>query len=336
MRLNRENTLIENNQYPLAGNNPQQAQDYLVKACTPYKEYFDQVQAGLFLHNPLMYIFLVVFTLLTCCVFVWIKNVFGSLALGIVIVPYFYLFYCFGFIEKVFVKYLYIKKLPEITADKRDHIRSLEEIFAIVWCPVVWVWRIGFFIYRVFVCPNGIDVAVFIVAVFILSILSRVFNFIILVAFFILLFLVLAPVYSRTQLLDKLIEIIKNLTKKTQTKVNEVKAQAQKTEEPAKTEAPEAEDQPLTITIDCPGENDERKKITINNFDPNQTIGDFVTSFCEEQKFTGNGWSLFNGRTQLPVDGTFAEYEVTSGSELEVIQVDNVDDDAELEAALAN
>ena len=247
MRLNRENTLIENNLYPLAGYHSEQAQEYLVSACTPYKEYFDQVQAGLFLHNVPMYIFLVLFTIVTCVIFSVILKVFGSLTLGIVLLPYFYLYYCFGFVENVFKKYLF-QKLPEVASERRDHIRSLEEIFAVVWAPVTWVWRIGFFIYRVFVCPNGIDAVVFILAIFLLSAISKLVNFINLFAFILILLLVLIPVYVRTTLLDKAFEIIKNvisnLVKTIKEKVG--KADAPKAEEPkveeAKAEEPKVEE----------------------------------------------------------------------------------------------
>ena len=92
-----------------------------------------------------------------------------------------------------------------------------------------------------------------------------------------------------------------------------------------------------TITVDCPkpGE-DDRQKVTLNNFNLDQLVGDFITNFCKQQNYTGEGWSLYHGRTQLPVDGKFNEFDVKSGDELELIQIDDIDDDLELEAALNN
>ena len=92
-----------------------------------------------------------------------------------------------------------------------------------------------------------------------------------------------------------------------------------------------------SVVVDCPSASgDDRQKVTLKNFNIKQKVGDFITDFCKQQKYTGEGWSLFFGRIQLPIDGTFEEFEVKDGSELEMIQMDDIDDDLELEAALAN
>lgn len=266
MRLNRENTMIENNLYPLAGYHTKDVIAYMAKACAPYKEYFDQVQAGLYLLNIPMYAFMIVFVIFTCFTFSVIRRTFGSLALGIVIVPYFYLFHCTGFVEKV-LKARIFKPIPEIAETERYHIRSLEEIFALIWFPVLWVWRIGFFIYRTYVCPCTVDTIGLIIGIFLLSFIGQMINYVILLSVLIIICMILIPLYVKTTALDQVIKIISdfiNSKQKTEKKADDKKDEApkaeEKKEEAPKEEAPKEEEKPAEAPVEEAKQEEQEKQ----------------------------------------------------------------------------
>ena len=168
MRINRENTLIENNLQPFSGEFPEDIQAKIVKALTPYKEYVDQLQAALLLKNTTLFGIIVgtvvglivLFTLLIC------SPIPNTIVL-IIALPILHLFYCFD--AHIRVKKFFIELPNEQNPEDKARLLSLEEIAKLIWKPVVVVARIGFFIYRTYVCPNPVDTIVFIVAAIILG-----------------------------------------------------------------------------------------------------------------------------------------------------------------------
>jgi hypothetical protein len=157
MRLNRENTLIENNLYPLAGCHPPEVQSKFVSILKPIEADILQIEAALLLHNlPLLAVFSVFLIgfvslslLLTPCLISYLTYAF-------IAVPLLTLVYTLGGVT--FGRSLYLKSLPELPETHPRRVRTLAEIVAVVWPVLLWGWRIAFFVYRTFVCPNAIDV----------------------------------------------------------------------------------------------------------------------------------------------------------------------------------
>ena len=172
MRLNRENTLVENNLQPCSGMFPEDIQKKFVKALEPYKEYIDQFQAALWLHNiPLfgviMGIAVGLFVLFELLRLSSIPNV----IVFIITIPILELFYCFDVhkhIKKLFIE------LPQTAADAPDRIRSLEELISYTYKPILTIWRIGFFIYRTYLYPNVVDTIAFILGAIVIGLLSLI------------------------------------------------------------------------------------------------------------------------------------------------------------------
>ncbi|OHT17512.1 hypothetical protein TRFO_02554 [Tritrichomonas foetus] len=212
MRLNRENTLIENNLYPCAGFHPKDVQAKFVKALEPFKTDILNIESALLLHNiPLFSAlagFCLVFLIFSNCL---VKSFVPSLAYGIILVPLFHLFYCLGGVE--FGRKLY-KDLPELGAEDPLRIRPLEEIVSWFWFPILWGWRIGFYIYRTFVCPNIIDTSALIIITIILGCILRAINIFYLLIFVLTLAFAAPAVLTRTPAGDVVKQFLQDLKEK--------------------------------------------------------------------------------------------------------------------------
>lgn len=214
MRLNRENTMIENNQYPLAGLHPEDVQKKLVEYCRPIERDILQIEAALLLHNiPLLVAFggfLLAFVIVSGLL---IADGFPSLAYGIIFVPLFHLFWCAGGVE--FGRKLYLKELPEARGeDDPQRVRSLEELMQWFWFPMLWGWRVAFFVYRTFVLPNIVDTAAFIIIVTILGLLCKAINVFVLLGLLIVAGLAAPAVLALTPAGEKVKQFLEDRKKK--------------------------------------------------------------------------------------------------------------------------
>jgi hypothetical protein len=175
MRLNRENTLIENNLYPLAGFHSAEAQKKFVEILKPIERDILQIQAALLLYNiPLLIVFagfLISFLYLSVLL---TPVVISYLTYAIIAVPLLTLVYTLGGVD--FARTLYLKDLPDLEATNPRRVRTLEEIVSYVWVPLLWGWRIAFFVYRTFVCPNGIDAIALVLGAVIIGWVSKLVN----------------------------------------------------------------------------------------------------------------------------------------------------------------
>ena len=197
MRLNRENTMIENNQYPLAGMHPADVQKKLVEYCKPIEQDILQIEAALLLHNiPLLAAFggyLLAFVIVSG---ILVGSGFPSLAYGIILVPLFHLFWCVGGVE--IGRKLYLREIPELPAEDPRRVRSVEELMEWFWFPMLWAWRAAFFVYRTFLLPNVVDTTAFIVIVVILGLLFKVINVFVLIGLLLVAGLALPAVLALT------------------------------------------------------------------------------------------------------------------------------------------
>ena len=211
MRLNRENTLIENNLYPCAGMHPKDVQSKLLKILKPYENDILNLESALLLHNiPLLAAFggyLVGFFILSN---ILINSFVSSLAYGIIFVPLFHLFYCLGGVQ--FGRKLY-KPLPNLSAEDPLRIRPLEELLTWFWCPILWGWRVGFFVYRTFVCPNVVDTALIIVAIILLNLIFKVINAFILIIILLVLSLAAPAILTQTPAGDYAAKFLEDMKK---------------------------------------------------------------------------------------------------------------------------
>jgi hypothetical protein len=175
MRLNRENTLIENNLYPLAGCHPAEVQTKFVELLKPLESDILQIEAALLLHNiPLLIVFggfvlgfLGLSRALTPCVI-------SYLTYAIIVVPVLTLVYTLGGVA--FGRSLYLKDLPDLPPADPRRIHSLEEIVSYAWAPLLWGWRAAFFVYRTYVCPNPLDAGALVIGAIILGLLAKIVN----------------------------------------------------------------------------------------------------------------------------------------------------------------
>ncbi|EAY04818.1 hypothetical protein TVAG_226310 [Trichomonas vaginalis G3] len=212
MRLNRENTLIENNLQPYAGCTPEECQAKFVKAFTPYKEFIEQFQAALLLHNIKFFVailttvigLIVLFSLL-------LASSIPNLVVAIIAIPILELFYCFD--AHIHVKKLYLAELPKLADNAPDRIRTLEEIFAVAWKPVLLIWRFGFYVYATFACPNPVDTIAFIILAIILGLLNKVVCFFGIFSFCLVLALVTPAILIKTPLGEKLNQLLQKKQK---------------------------------------------------------------------------------------------------------------------------
>lgn len=169
MRINRENTLIEDNSYPLAGMREEDICKFFTDALHPYTPIINQLQGALLLHNvPLfctilagVFVFLYSFRIVS-------NSEFPTVLFIIAVYPLCMLLLKLG--GGNMLKSLCIK-LPVLPENEPARIRPLKEIVALAWMPILFAWRVGFFVYRVFVCPNIIDIAVLLFAIVVIGLL---------------------------------------------------------------------------------------------------------------------------------------------------------------------
>jgi hypothetical protein len=175
MRLNRENTLIENNLYPLAGCHAPEVQTKFVEILKPIENDILQIEAALLLYNiPLLLVFagflisfLYLSILITPCIV-------SYLTYALIAFPLLTLVYTAGGVD--FARTLYLRELPELSQDDPRGIRSLDEVVSYVWFPLLWGWRLAFFVYRTFVCPNAIDAITLVVGSIFLGWVFKLLN----------------------------------------------------------------------------------------------------------------------------------------------------------------
>jgi len=195
MRLNRENTLIENNLYPFAGLKDEDVKKKFVSALEPHQEIIDQIQSAMFLHNiPLFSVILsiIVGFWILCLV---LYRILPKPVFMIILIPLFHLLYCFDlhkFVKKFF------GKLPELSENDPCKLWTIEQIVDLVHKPALLIWRIGFFIYRTFLCPNPVDTIVFILATIVLGFLGSRFNFVIIAGIKLILFFCAPAILTKT------------------------------------------------------------------------------------------------------------------------------------------
>ena len=187
MRLNRQNTLIEDNLQPCSGMTPDEIQKKFVNAMKPYEEFVNQIQAALYLINVKLYVALCIAVAAVIAVFsLLICSSVPNTIVFIITIPIIELFYCFD--AHIAIKKLFI----EIPKDKK--IKSLEELAALFWRPVLTIWRIGFFVYRTFVYPNAVDTIVFILAALAVGFINKFIPIFVIIALALVAFVVLPPV----------------------------------------------------------------------------------------------------------------------------------------------
>ncbi|EAY23643.1 hypothetical protein TVAG_119800 [Trichomonas vaginalis G3] len=213
MRLNRENTLIENHLQPYAGCTPEECLSKFVKAFTPYKEFIDQMQAALLLHNIKLFAAMLSTVIGVIALFAALKaSSISNVIVGIIAIPILELFYCFD--AEIHIKKLYLSELPKLADNVPDRIRSLEEIFAVAWKPVLVAWRFGFFIYATFVCPNPVDTIALIILIILLGLLNNVISLFWVFSFVLILALVTPAILVKTPVGEKLAELLHKKQKK--------------------------------------------------------------------------------------------------------------------------
>ena len=194
-RLNRENTLIENNLYPCAGMKEEDIKKTFVNIFTPYEEEINQIQNALFLHNIPLFVMIIV-----SFIAFWILNIIlysklSSAVYLIIFIPLIYLPYILN-LQKFFKKF-YSKDFI-VDESNPARILKLEEIISFTYKPFLLIWRIGFFVYRVFICPNPVDVIIFIISIVFVGFLGKSFNFVLIGGFKLLLILLFPIIFTKT------------------------------------------------------------------------------------------------------------------------------------------
>lgn len=213
MRLNRENTMIENNLYPLAGFHPADGQKKLCEMLAPFEQDILQIQGALLLHNIPLFVQLTGVLL----GFVVLSGVLASkglpsLVYGAIFVPLWHLFYLLGGVA--LLRKSYLKELPKLDEKNPRRIRTLEELMKWFYMPMNWGWKIGFFIYRTFVCPNIVDTAVMIVVFIILGAIFKAINAFVVMGLLVTIFLGAPAVLAMTPAGDFVKNVLEDMEKK--------------------------------------------------------------------------------------------------------------------------
>jgi hypothetical protein len=239
-RLNRENTFIENNQYPLAGLHPPDVEVKFAEILKPLETDILQLEAALLLHNiPLFAVFagyLIGFFVLSILL---TKSIISPLTYSFIFVPLFHLVYLFGGID--FGRTLYLAEIPNLPADRRDRVRSVPELLHWFAPTLKWGWRFGFFIYRTFVCPNIVDTIVLILAAILLGFIAKLINPLVLLLALIVIALFVPAILTKTpagQFLEQLAEDRKKKAEAAQ-EAKSVAPEAKETAPEPKAPAPE-------------------------------------------------------------------------------------------------
>ena len=217
MRLNRENTMIENNLYPLAGFHPEDGQKKLCEMLAPLEQDILQIQGALLLHNIPLFVQLTGILL----GFVVLSSVLASkgvpsLVYGAIFVPLWHLFYHLGGVT--LLRKSYLKELPKLDEKNPRRIRTVEELMNWFYLPMTWGWRIGFFIYRTFVCPNVVDTGAMIVVFVLLGAIFKAINGFVVMGLLVVLFLATPAVLAMTPAGDFVKNVLEEMEKKKKAK----------------------------------------------------------------------------------------------------------------------
>jgi hypothetical protein len=216
-RLNRENTLIENNLYPLAGLHPPDVQKKFVEILTPLKDDILNIEAAVLLHNVRLFAlfagFLIGFLVLSIVV---TKSFISPVIYLFILTPLLTLVYTLGGVG--LARKFYLSPLPDLPEDNLARIRSLEEIVEWIWFPLLWGWRVAFFVYRTYVCPNAIDTVALIVAALLLGLIAKLVNLLIVLFAIVALFLTAPAILARTPVGEYLKNFVKGWNKRKEAK----------------------------------------------------------------------------------------------------------------------
>jgi hypothetical protein len=210
-RLWRRNTLIEDNLYPLAGCHPPEVKAKFADSLEPIKEDIIQIEAALLLHNIRLFVVVVVFVVAFLSLSLVLSSVLSPLAWAAIVVPLATLVYNFGGVGLARSFYF---KLPDSAYNGPARVRSLDEILDFAWFPLLWGWRIAFFVYRTYVCPNGVDAVVLIVAVVLIALVGKIINFLAILLAIAIVLLITPAVLTRTPLGTWAAQHIEGLRKK--------------------------------------------------------------------------------------------------------------------------
>jgi hypothetical protein len=154
-RVNQENTDIKIDLYPLAGLDPVAVESRFADILAPYENDIMQLESALLLYNiPLFGAlagFIVGFLVLSL---ILTRSFLSPLTYAVIAIPILQVVYLLGV---KFVRTLYTASLPNLPEDDLARVRSLKELLHWFAPTIKWAWRIVFFVYRTFVCPNLVD-----------------------------------------------------------------------------------------------------------------------------------------------------------------------------------
>ncbi|KAH0794714.1 hypothetical protein GPJ56_001466 [Histomonas meleagridis] len=241
MRLNIENTLIQDNLYPLAGYREKDVNAKFVSVMKPIEQDVLQIQAALLLHNIPLFIVLAIGFIGYFFLAYLLSKTFPSLVSAVILVPTFHLFYCLGGMK--YLRKLYLAKLPELAADNKRRVRSLEEIVPYFAPLLKWGWRVAFFVYRTYLCPNIVDTSALIICSIIIGCIFKLINFFILMLILVIFALAIPAILTMTpagDFIEKYINDLKAKRAQKDEKKEEPKSEVKK-EEPKSEEKKEEE-----------------------------------------------------------------------------------------------
>ncbi|OHS96635.1 hypothetical protein TRFO_37155 [Tritrichomonas foetus] len=195
MRINRENTLIEDNSYPLAGMHEEDICNYLTTVLKPYEPFFNQFQAAVLLHNVPLYITILLISFVFLYTFkIIVDSEFPTIFFLIALYPMVNLILLIGGQNVLTNLCIEIPELPESAPDR---VRPIHEIIQIVWKPLIFTWRAAFFAYRTFLCPNIVDIIVFLAVVIISGLLLCVLDGLLILSILVAICLIFPPLLTR-------------------------------------------------------------------------------------------------------------------------------------------
>jgi hypothetical protein len=203
MRINRENTLIEDHSYPLAGMREEDVCRFFCDAIRPFVPHISQIQGAVLLHNiPFFCVIIVLSSVFLYSFRIVNDSGFPMFLYVLGLYPLLCLLFKLG--GQSMVKSFYVK-LPDLPETAPDRIRTIEEIVEMVWKPTLVIWRIGFFVYRTYVCPNVVDIIVLLSSLVLLGFVFMAVN-VVAVAFVALFILLTFPaLLTRKSVFDFLV-----------------------------------------------------------------------------------------------------------------------------------
>lgn len=207
MRLSRENTLIENNQFPCAGWIPKEIQEYFISILKPYETDILNIESALLLHNIPLFIFISCFIILFCLISNKLtQTIIPSAIYCIIFVPIFQCIICTSCID--IIRNRFYQPIPAFDSANPRRVRPLEEVVSYLWKPILCGWRIGFAVYRVFLCPNIFDSLAFVFVSIIIGIIFSYVNIFILTLLISVIVLAAPAIFTRTSAGDSLKQLM--------------------------------------------------------------------------------------------------------------------------------